>query len=264
MKLFLEVCFRNLYYFFSSAEHRNFYRLLFMYGDKKRYQGHQINVSGLKLQVPDALSFIWQYKEIFVDQSYKFNTKKENPVIVDCGSNIGLSALYYKLEYPNAIVHCIEADPEIAKILTSNLNRNNFEAEVIPKAAWVHNNGVSFSSEGSDSGSVGQGDVHIDSLDLAEYLSKFDEIDFLKIDIEGAENTVIPHCAEQLKKVKTMFLEYHGSFTEEQKLNELLSVLKNAGFHYFIKTENKRKSPFVNLHQDRMYDLQLNIYAYRK
>jgi hypothetical protein len=60
-----------------------------------------------------------------------------------------------------------------------------------------------------------------------------------------------------------LFLEYHGTYSEEQKLNELLSILKESGFHYYIKTENKRKSPFVNLHQDRMYDLQLNIYAYR-
>lgn len=263
MKLFLEVCFRNLYYFFSSKEHRNFYKLLLLYGDKKRYQSLSIAVSGFKIKVPDALSFIWQYKEIFVDQSYKFNSKNINPVIIDCGSNIGLSALYYNMEYPNANIYCIEADPGIAKILSENLVANNCKATIIPKAAWIHNNGVTFSSEGSDSGSVGTGDVNIDSLDLAEYLRGFEEIDFLKMDIEGAENTVIPHIANELKKVNTLFLEYHSSYTENQKLNELLSILKNAGFHYYIKTENKRKSPFVNLHQDRMYDLQLNIYAYR-
>lgn len=263
MKLFLEVCFRNLYYFFSSKEHRNFYKLLFLYGDKKRYQALTIRVSGRTIKVPDALSFIWQYKEIYVDQSYRFKTNKSEPVIIDCGSNIGLSALYYNSTYPNAKVHCIEADPKIASILMDNLKNNHCEAIVIPKAAWIHNDGVTFSSEGSDSGSVGQGNVHIDSINLAEYLDTFSEIDFLKIDIEGAENTVIPHCAEALKKVNTLFLEYHGNYAEEQKLNELLGILKKAGFHYYIKTENKRKSPFVNLHQDRMYDLQLNIYAYR-
>ena len=263
MKLFLEVCFRNLYYFFSSKEHRNFYKLLFLYGDKKRYKSLVINVSGFKVKVPDALSFIWQYKEIFVDQSYKFNTTKTEPIIIDCGSNIGLSALYYASEYPNAKVYCIEADPSIAEILSENLVANNCKASVIAKAAWIHNNGVSFASEGSDSGSVGKGDTHIESIDLAEFLNKFEEIDFLKMDIEGAENTVIPYCAKELKKVKTLFLEYHSSYNEEQKLNEMLNVLKESGFHYYIKTENKRKSPFVNLHKERMYDLQLNIYAYR-
>jgi FkbM family methyltransferase len=263
MKLFLEVCFKNLYYFFSSKEHRNFYKLLFFYGDRKRYTSLSISISEFKIKVPDALSFIWQYKEIFVDQSYKFSTDKKNPLIIDCGSNIGLSALYYKTEYPNAIIFCIEADPGIATILTENLSKNNCEATIIPKAAWIHNEGVRFSSEGSDSGSVGTGDVEIASMDLADFLKSFEEVDFLKIDIEGAENAVIPHCVNELKKVKTMFLEYHGSYNENQKLGEILDVIKDAGFHYFIKTENKRKSPFVNLHKERMYDLQLNIYAYR-
>ncbi len=263
MKLFLEVCFRNLYFFFTQKETRNFYKLLFLYGDKKRYEALRLKISGFNINVPDALSFIWQYKEIFVDQSYKFNPKNSSPVIIDCGSNIGLSALYYHQQYPNAKVYCIEADSNIAGILKENLSANNCNAEVIAKAAWIHNNGVSFSSEGSDSGSVGNGDVTIPSLDLNEFLTQFPEIDFLKIDIEGAENIVIPHCAEALKKVNTLFLEYHGSYSESQKLDELLSVLKNAGFHYYIKTENKRKTPFVNLHKEKMYDLQLNIYAYR-
>ncbi len=264
MKLFLEVCFRNLYYFLSSRSYRSFYKLLFLYGDKRRYSEIKVNVSGFKLRVPDALSFIWQYKEIFVDQSYLFNTNNTKPVIIDCGSNIGLSALYYSKIYPNAEIHCIEADPEIAKILSSNLEVNHVHATIIPKAAWIHNNGVTFSSEGSDSGSIGNGELKIDSLDLAEYINRFETIDFLKIDIEGAENTVIPHCSDVLKKVNTLFLEYHSSYADEQKLNTLLDVLSRSGFHYYIKTENKRPSPFVNLHKDRMYDLQLNIYAYRK
>ncbi len=263
MKLFLEVCFRNLYFFFTQKEFRSFYKLLFLYGDKKRYQSFSVNISGYKIKVPDALSFIWQYKEIFVDQSYKFNSKNSSPLIIDCGSNIGLSALYFLQQFPTAKVYCIEADATIAKILKDNLIVNNCKAEVVAKAAWIHNNGVSFSSEGSDSGSIGNGNVNIPSIDMNEYLNQFSEIDFLKMDIEGAENTVIPHCAEALKKVNTLFLEYHSSFSESQKLDELLSVLKNAGFHYYIKTENKRKSPFVNLHKERMYDLQLNIYAYR-
>lgn len=236
---------------------------MFFYGDRKRYKSLTIKISGMKLNVPDALSFIWQYKEIYVDQSYKFDTNKTEPIIIDCGANIGLSTLYYKSEYPNAKVYCIEADPEIAKTLSTNLSQNNFQATIIAKAAWTHNDGVTFSSEGSDSGSVGHGNIHIDSINLSDFLNTFDEIDFLKMDIEGAENVVIPHCSEELKKVNTLFLEYHGVYAEEQKLNEILSILKEAGFHYYIKTENKRKSPFVNLHQERMYDLQLNIYAYR-
>ena len=64
--------------------------------------------------------------------------------------------------------------------------------------------------------------------------------------------------------LENLFLEYHSSYKDAQELPALLKILKDCGFHFYIKNENKRKSPFVNLHNDRSYDLQLNIYAYKK
>lgn len=267
MRLFLEVSFKNFVYFLTNKSYRTFYFLLMKLGSMKRYTLSHQKVNNFNLQVPDALSFIWQYKEIFVDESYKFECNSSSPVIVDCGANIGLSALYFNEQYKNAEIHCIEADPEIAKILARNLANNQVKANIIAKAAWIDDKGVVFASEGSDSGSIdtnaSQGN-RIDSIDMKSFLESFEKIDFLKMDIEGAENIVIPHCKTALAKVDKLFLEYHSKYSEEQHLPELLQVLKSSGFHYFIKTENKRKAPFVNLHKERAYDLQLNIYAYRK
>ena len=266
MMLFLEICFKNLVYFITKPNHRRFYLLVLWYGDVKRYTTKRIKLFGNTLTVPDCLSFIWQFKEIYVDESYAFKSTKNNPVIIDCGSNIGLSALYFHSIYPQVQLTCIEADPKIASILEQNLKANNLKAEIIAKAAWIHDEGVSFSSEGSDSGSIKENSntTLTPSLRLKTLLNSYESIDFLKMDIEGAENLVIPDCADELRKVDKLFLEYHASFNEDQHLDKLLSILKSAGFHYYIKTENKRKSPFVNLHEHKMYDLQLNIYAYRK
>ena len=41
------------------------------------------------------------YKEIFVEEIYKFETTKSHPVILDCGANIGISTIYFKTIYPN-------------------------------------------------------------------------------------------------------------------------------------------------------------------
>ena len=153
MRLFLEVSFKNFIYFLTNKSYRTFYLLLIKLGSKQRYSLSHQRVNNLKLLVPDALSFIWQYKEIFVDESYKFESKSEKAVIIDCGANIGLSGLYFYQQYKNAEIHCIEADPEIAKILQSNLNSNGAKLNVIAKAAWIDDKGVVFDSEGSDSGS---------------------------------------------------------------------------------------------------------------
>ena len=52
-----------------------------------------------------------------------------------------------------------------------------------------------------------------------------EEIDFLKIDIEGAELPVLKDCSDNLKNVKNLFVEYHGKYDEMFKLNEILEIL---------------------------------------
>ncbi len=266
MKLFLEITFRNLYYFITKKSVRQFNLLVFLYGDAPRYQEKKISINGWKLRIPDALSFIWQFREIMVDQSYYFKCNTEVPIIIDCGSNIGLSALYFNKLYPKAKITCIEADQKIADTLKRNFQNNGIKnIDVINKAVWIHNDGVQFNAEGSDGGSIGNS-VNAkltESIRLKDLLNIYSKIDFLKMDIEGAENSVIPDCAEELKKVDQLFIEYHSSANEKQPLAELLGILTNQGFHYYIKTENKRTSPLVNRHLDKMYDLQLNIFAYR-
>src|SRR5690606_3275073 len=101
MRLFLEICFRNLYYFFANKNIHTFYKLVWKYGDKKRYVPAKINFLSYRVNVPDCLSFIYQYKEIFADNSYRFESENDHPVIIDCGSNIGLSILFFKELYPH-------------------------------------------------------------------------------------------------------------------------------------------------------------------
>ena len=265
MRLFLEIVFRNLFYFFKDKYTRNFYLLTLKLGGSARYKENRVIVTDMDIRLPDPLSFIYQYREIFVDQSYKFSTQNPEPIIVDCGSNIGLSALYYKSIYPNAVVHCIEADPHIASICERNISMNKLNNVLLhKKAAWIHSDGVVFSSDGADGGNVNeQGNNKIESLDLKEFLKTFPKIDFLKIDIEGAEKIVVPHCGDVFKNTDNVFLEYHTSYHEKQNLGEILNQFESMGFRYFIKNENKRKSPFYNQNKEKNFDLQLNIFFYK-
>lgn len=42
-------------------------------------------------------------------------------VILDCGANIGITALYFAERYRNARIFCIEADPENFEVLKQNV-----------------------------------------------------------------------------------------------------------------------------------------------
>lgn len=47
-------------------------------------------------------------------------------------------------------------------------------------------------------------------MDALSILASHEKIDFLKIDIEGAERYVLPRMASELGKVDNIFVEYHS------------------------------------------------------
>lgn len=265
MRLFFKLLFRGFYKFLINSNQREFMRLVFLYGDKKRYQKTTIKFLNHKFFATDCLSFIWQFKEIFVDEVYKFETKNVEPVIYDCGANVGLSCLYFKNIFPNSRIKAFEADPNIAKILSSNLKDMN--VEVINEAVWINSEGVEISLEGADAASIygSKNKVRVDSVSLNKLIEDEERIDMLKIDIEGAETDVIKNCRENLFKVENIFIEYHSFLNYPQDLNTVLKILKEKNFRYFIKQPADRNSPLLN-RINKNYpemDLQLNIFAYK-
>lgn len=268
MRVFLEHTQYWLYRFLTNKNYRRFIWYSIFYGNKKRFIARTFNLNGLKIFAPDTLSFIWQYKEIFADESYKFQTNSQTPVIYDCGSNIGTSCLYFSLNYPNSTIKAFEADPNIAKILKGNLLRNNIQnIEVNNKAIWINDDGVEMSLEGADGGSIfsDTNQVKIPSVRLKDMIEKESKIDLLKIDIEGAEYEVLKDCSSSLQKVKNIIIEYHSYVNSDQKLSEILEILEKNNFRYFIKPVNDREKPLINRRNkfNPKMDLQLNIYGYK-
>ena len=105
--------------------------------------------------------------------------------------------------------------------------------------------------------------MKVQAIDFLEALNKEDKIDMLKMDIEGAENDVIPHIASALYKIDKIFIEYHSFNNGEQRLDEILSLLKQNKFRYYIRHVNNRKSPFIDTAKDKEMDMQLNIFAFK-
>ena len=53
------------------------------------------------------------YEDIFINRVYEFEASRPDPRIIDCGSNIGMSVLYFKHVYPEARIVGFEPDPTI-------------------------------------------------------------------------------------------------------------------------------------------------------
>lgn len=252
-----------------SSEGRRLLGLALRYGNKPRNKTVDVMFGRYQFQVPDALSFIWQFREIFVDEFYRFYTTSLVPVIFDCGTNIGTSVVYFRQAYPNARIVAFEADEHISKTLQKNLRQNRISGvEVVTKAVWTNENGILFGSDQADSASIySQTDRKlVPSVRLRDYLLRETHIDMLKMDIEGAETDVLTDCRDALAHVQNLFVEFHAYHDHPQTLADVVRVLEESGFRYYINTSQYRHAPLVNHRykgNDSM-DLQLNIFAYRK
>lgn len=268
MTLFLKLLFREQYRLLKTPASREFLRLALRFGNTGRHLPVDISFLDYSFYVPDALSFIWQFKEIFADESYKFLSDNRAPVIYDCGSNVGLSCLYFKKLYPSAQITAFEADSNIARYLEKNLRNNGAgDVRIINKAVWTANDGIQIALDGADGASIfsEKAKTEVPSVRLKEMLEEEPRIDMLKMDIEGAETDVLLDCGDKLSKVSNMFIEYHSFTSSKQRLNELLSLLTHNGFRYFAKQAQYRDQPLVN-RTDKNFpelDLLLNIFAYK-
>ena len=214
------------------------------------------------------------YKEIFNEEIYRFeidneaNEKSAAPIILDCGANIGLSSIYFKTIYPNCELHAFEPDERIFRVLEKNILDNHYQNVHLHQAAvWTAQTQLSFDNKGSEASAIdtsGNSHYKVNAIKLADYINQFDAVDFLKMDIEGAEFEVVQDCASVLHKVKLFFLEYHGLASDTHQLNTLLNIVEKAGFKVYIKmAADHLQSPFFQKATGELYDVQLNIFCYR-
>ncbi|MCB0775922.1 MAG: FkbM family methyltransferase [Chitinophagaceae bacterium] len=212
--------------------------------------------------------FLHGIDEIFIQELYK-QTLPEQSLILDCGANIGLSVIYLKRKYPDAKVIAFEPDDENFSLLKKNVASCELkDVSLVNKAVWTENTVLNFISEGTMSSKIdnsqesGTGNK-IEAINLGDFLDK--KIDFLKIDIEGAEYAVLKSAGAKLNMVTNLFLEYHGKYTEIAQLTDLLSILTKSGFTYYIKEAAEiYPTPFLRTNKNRSeYDVQLNIFCFR-
>ena len=215
----------------------------------------------------ENLSFL--FDEIFLNQEYCFVSKNKEPFIVDCGSNIGMSVLYFKIIHPKAEILAFEPDDEAFSCLKENVNVNRLDSISINRKALSNTEGkIDFYYESGKPGSLIMSTIperipkqekkEAESGILSVYINK--EVDFLKMDVEGAELTIVEELANKgkLKYINQMAIEYHHHVVKETDLfGKILRILEKTGFGYQIETRlgrPLRPKQFQNIF----------IYAYRK
>jgi FkbM family methyltransferase len=214
-------------------------------GRLPRYQATNIEVLGYQVYLVDSASFLSMYRQIFVNQAHWFAAQDPSPLILDCGANIGLSVLNFKRMYPQARIIAFEPDPQMCDVLRRNVNVNQLaDVEIVEAAVWTEQGVLGFVPDRADGGRVCTNSerhtTKVRCVRLRDYLDK--PVDLLKLDVEGAETSVLLDCRDRLSNAKTIILEYHSFAGCEQGLDQLLAALREQGFRFYIN----QGQPWIN------------------
>jgi FkbM family methyltransferase len=225
------------------------------------------------VRVNDGPNFFMQYKDIFHNRIYHFETASSHPTILDCGGNIGMSVLYYKHVYPGARITTFEPDPVVFQYLQENMLRHSLhDVRLVQAAVCGREGSLTFHSDGKYASNLAPDTAPLEDgwtkrvvpcVRLASHLTG--AIDFLKINIEGAEWEALADCGEHLRLVNEMVIEYHHLPGLPRTLHAILDLLHRQGFEYLVndfdsETNGGVQAPFRLTPESRYF---LLIYAKR-
>lgn len=183
-----------------------------------------------------------QAEEILKGRLYApYLENRKDPVVIDCGGNIGLFSLY-AAKYAKQ-VYCLEPDPELFDVINRMKTFNELtNIKPINKAIYIENKLFPFfrnpnRTMNSLHQAVSSQDfppIQVEAITLDQLFKdeKIEHCDLLKIDIEGSEFEVI--CSDSFKKVADKVDCVIGEMHSwgDRNPQQLINALQDCGFIY--------------------------------
>lgn len=155
-------------------------------------------------------------------------------LVFDLGSNIGCTMAHLACVYPDASIVGVELDADNAAICRKNIAPWSGRCELREAAVWSEDGRIEYEHvDGAEDGfsvtkrsNDGRGElrraraVSIDTL-LEETCGPERMVDYMKIDIEGAERDVLRSNTAWASRVRCIKVELHGGYTSEQCIADL-------------------------------------------
>lgn len=169
--------------------------------------------------------------------------------MIDAGANIGLTTLYFKAYFPNLKILALEPNDSNTEIFVKNIHLNACKDVVLLKKPLWDNSQARLTIDPSDSLEWGFKYRIIDDSELniltcqgitiTECLNymNWPRIDFLKIDIEGAEHELFNKGSsfmEILSCTNLLSVEPHDLYTRSL----IETTLMENNFHVFFSGEH--------------------------
>ena len=191
--------------------------------------------------------------------------REQASTIIDVGAYRGETAEWFSILFPNATIWAVEPFPESfaelalkssTRIRPFNFAVTNFDGQVeLHYNSIPHTNGIyRINSESSDSLSVAQlnergtvgansivGSMMIDARSLNSFVvgQNIQEIDLLKIDVQGAEADVLEGSSQILDRVGAILIEIslYDYYEKSSSIGSVESILSPHGFSLWSITD---------------------------
>lgn len=193
------------------------------------------------------------------DAYLAFADLKPGDVVLDLGAYAGMaSILFSKQVGKNGVVVSYEPDPYNHEAASMNIAMHNRlsgldNIRLHQKAVWKDNQGLEFSCDGNMGSSASQivgkrGAVRqVETTTLQEILNEnsLERIDFLKIDIEGAEIEVLRESLPLLSKLRPpIVMESHRVGTQHSA-TECSELLRSINYETWTSNSDNVFSDYL-------------------
>jgi FkbM family methyltransferase len=181
---------------------------------------------------------------IFVAEEYACIGEISSPkLVMDLGANVGYSSAYLLSRFPSAAFVAVEPDPDNFKQCRENLAPYGNRVRLVLGGVWSDRSRLVLSrptfgdgrewaaqvreSDGEDDEATVEGWDIPSLLELAGQ----EQIDLLKVDIEGSESHLFgSNFSSWLPKVRNICIELHGADCRDVFFNALKNFEYELGF----------------------------------
>ncbi len=236
-------------------------------------QGLPKTVNGVKVKLP--AKYIRYFPSDYESENFSFlkSCCKEGAVILDIGAHIGLfSAIAAKLAGSRGRVFAFEPAPNTTPVLhqTIRINKLAHLIEPVNQAMGKDTGKITFfiSDEEADNSNslvsykddrkLNGVEVEVNTIDNFIGEKKLTKVDFIKIDVEGAEYDTLRGGGEVFKKLRPCFiLAIHPEPIEKKgdKLEDIYDLLVQLNYNIVYNNKPISKIDFCN--NKELIDLHL-------
>ncbi len=165
----------------------------------------------------------------------------DSDVVVDLGANVGVFTTLAAIRGKRVVA--VEAQSGFIGIIESNL-KNNRCRDKASVALGLIGAGSGLFRERSERKAASHWGNEPPTLSLGEIIESYEleQIDFLKVDIEGSEFDLLSDAAGWLPRVRRLAMEVHLQYGD---LRKIVRSLKTAGFEVRLVDNDQRVAPFL-------------------